>query len=299
MTGEPAAQGIHTCGVRHSSAAAYAEARVSTVRDDPPARLALLCELYRGGPGREQVHLPYRRAAAAFMSWQVRRQVLNPPESSRPGSPWWRVVNERLLRDGWEARALSAGYGGAPSSSSVAASVEFVDRPTARTWYRAHNASVVSAYLDNEDLARREGRVERFFINVVLVRVLYAHAMVAAPRLALGGLGRAAPVLGDPRVGMTGIFLSLSRILPDRYPLGDDVDRYVTVENSFGHALDFGVIQPRLAQLYAWSADELGLPDLLRLLEQRVPAYAWPSADTRPWDPPSSWSARIARRIVR
>jgi hypothetical protein len=286
--------------VTECSAAAYAEARVSGVRDDPAARLALLCELYRGGPESEQVHLPYRRAAAAFMSWQLRRQVLNPPESSRPGSPWWRVVNERLLRDGWEARALAAGYGGAPSSSSVAASVEFVVRPTARTWYRAHNASVVSAYLENEDLAHHEGRVERFFLNVVLVRVLYAHAMVASPRLALGRLGSAAPVLGDPRVGMTGIFLSLSRILPDRYPLDDDdVDRYVMVENSFGHTLDFGVIQPRLAQLYEWSAAELGLPGLVRLLHGRVPAYAWPPADGRPWDPPPSWSARMARRLVR
>jgi hypothetical protein len=33
---------------------------------------------------------------------------------------------------------------------------------------------------------RREGRIERFFINLVLVRVLYTHALVAAPRLALG-----------------------------------------------------------------------------------------------------------------
>jgi hypothetical protein len=272
---------------------------VSTVRDDPTGRLALMCELYRGGPEHGQVHLPYRRAAAAFMSWQVRRQVLNPPDSPRPGSRWWRVVNERLLRDGWEARALAAGYGGTPSSASVAASVEFVERPTARTWYRAHNASVVAAYLENEELARCEGRVERFFLNVVLVRVLYAHTMVAAPRLALGRLGRVAPVLGDPRVGMTGIFLSLSRILPDRYPLGDDVDSYVTVENGFGHALDFGVIQPRLPQLYRWSADELGLPGLPGLLHGRIPAYAWPPEDARPWDPPPSWSARAARRLVR
>jgi hypothetical protein len=56
-------------------------------------------------------------------------------------------------------------------------------------------------------------------MNVVLCRVLYAHALVAAPRMSLGWLRPLAPVLGDPRLGMTGIFLSLSRVLPDEYPL--------------------------------------------------------------------------------
>ena len=74
--------------------------------------------------------------------------------------------------------------------------------------------TIATAYVANEDLARAEGRVERFFINLVLVRVLYAHALVANPRLALGWLAPAAWLIGDPRLGMTGIFLSLSRILP-------------------------------------------------------------------------------------
>ena len=279
------------------SAAAYAEAKIAAVRDDPAARLALLRQLYQGGPG--QRYLPYRRAAVAFMSWQLRRQLLNPLDAATPGSPWWRAVNAQLLRDGYEGRALVAGYDGAGSSSSVPATVDFIRRPTARTWYRAHNVSIVSAYLEHEELAAAESRVERFFINVILVRVLYAHAMVAAPPLALGWLGPAAPLLGDPRVGMTGIFLSLSRVLPDRYPLGDDVDRYVSIENGFGHALDFGVIQPRVAQLYEWSAHELGLPGLMRLVRGRVPAYAWSPLDTAPWQVAPSLLARLARRVVR
>ena len=56
-------------------------------------------------------------------------------------------------------------------------------------------------------------------MNVALVRVLYTHAVVAAPRLALGRLGPLGPVLGDPRLGMAGAFLSLRRVLPNRYPL--------------------------------------------------------------------------------
>ena len=31
--------------------------------------------------------------------------------------------------------------------------MSFVARPAGRTWYRAHNSSVVDAYLQNRDLA--------------------------------------------------------------------------------------------------------------------------------------------------
>jgi hypothetical protein len=114
----------------------------------------------------------------------------------------------------------------------------------------------------------------------VLVRVLFAHALVAAPRLALSWLSPLAPVLGDPRLAITGIFVSLSRVLPDRYPLRGDLQWYVDLEDGFGHFLDLGVIQPRLDALYSWSAVELSIPELGLLLRDGVPAYAWDSTDT-------------------
>ena len=176
--------------------------------------------------------------------------------------------------------------------------MDFIRRPLAASWYRAHNASICSAYLANADLAEREGRVERFFLNVVLLRVLYAHALVAAPRLALGWLSPVAPVLGDPRVGMTGIFLSLSRVVPNRYPLGDDVAPFVTGENGFGRLLDYGIIQPRLRALYDWSARELGQPEVAGLLVGDIPAYAWDPAEAADWTTPPRALARLARRVI-
>lgn len=244
-------------------------------------------------------YLPYRRAATAFMNWQLRRGLLNPQAGSRPGSPWWRALNEGLLLDTAEARALAFGYHGEPSRSAVSVHLDFIRRPTARNWYRAHNASIVAGYLDNESLAANEGRVERFFINVVLARVLFAHALVAAPRLTLGWLAPAGRVAGDPRVGMTGIFLSLSRVLPDSYPLGDDVESYVAIEHGFGHMLDVGIIVPRLRGLYDWSAHVLDLPALTTLVDGGTPAYAWDSEnDATVWDFKPSTLARLARRFV-
>lgn len=277
------------------SAAALAADRVAAVADDPTGRLTLLHDLYVSGGGAQ---LPYHRAAHAFMRWQVGRGLLEPATASVPGSPWWRAVNARLLRDTAEARAL-AGHADEPSSDSVRALLDFIARPSARRWYRAHNHSIVSAYLELAELAEAEDRVERFFINLALVRVLYAHALVAAPRFALGPLAPIGPPLGDPRLGMTAIFLSLSRVVPATYPLGDDVHAFVKAEHGFGHLLDVGVIQPRIASLYAWSAAELGIPDLRTLVVGDVPAYAWAPTDDEPWKPPPSRFAQVARRFVR
>ena len=280
------------------SAAAIALAKVAAVREDPDARLALMRELYEAPASVNRGHLPFRQAASAFMGWQLRRGLLNPADGPAPGSPWWRAMNERLLWDGWEARALAFGHPGTPSSPAVAASLEFIRHPSAQRWYRAHNISVVSAYLEHQHLASRESRVERFFINLVLMRVLYAHALVAAPGLALGWLAFAGRPLGDPRLGMTGIFLSLSRVLPDRYPLGDDLVPYLRAEHGIAHLLDVGMIQPRLELLYDWSACDLAIPGLRQLLDRQTPCYAWPAHDQQPWHPPPSRPARLARTLV-
>ncbi|HEX5695379.1 MAG TPA: hypothetical protein VFZ15_03285, partial [Acidimicrobiia bacterium] len=190
-------------------AATVAAQRVAEVRDDPEGRLDLLRSSYAPRTGDPPVHLRYHRAALAFMGWQVRRGLLNPLHHERPGSPWWRAINERLLRDTCEARLRLLGHPGPASSPSIEPSVRFARQPSPRTWYMAHNVTIVRAYLDHRDLAERENRVERFFINLVLVRVLYAHALVASPRMALAWLAPIARWLGDPRLDVTGMFVSV------------------------------------------------------------------------------------------
>ena len=270
-------------GPQASAALDFAEAQVAAVRDDPAARLALLVRTYHGPTGRAPRHLPFRRAALSFMRWQAHRGVLNALGASPPGSVWWRAVNERLLRDGCESVALVGDLDGEPSSRAVQLWLEFIARPTGRNWYRAHNASIVGAYLENRDLAEEESKPERFFMNVALVRVLYAHALVGAPHLALGRLALLGRVLGDPRIGMAGVFLSLRRVLPNRYPLVPDVDRYIADEQRLGRLLDYSVIVPRLQRMYEWSAVELGEPRLLDLVRDGNPVYAWPFEDRRVW----------------
>lgn len=279
-------------------AARVAASCVASVRDAPEARLELLRSSYAPLPGALPSHLAYRRAAVAFMRWQVRRGLLNPPDHPRPGSPWWRAVNERLLRDTCEARARLLGHPGPASSPSVGPSLAFARRPSPRAWYCAHNVTIVSAYLDHRDLAEAEDRVERFFLNLVLVRVLYAHALVAAPRLAAGWLAPLASRLGDPRVDATRAFLSVARVLPHRYPLDGDLDAHIADEHTVGRLLDLGVVTPRLSALYRWSAVELGIPGLDDLVRDGTPAYAWDPDDRAPWSPPATAAVRLVRRVV-
>src|SRR6185312_558893 len=199
----------------YRNAVAWADAQIAAARDDPAARLALMDRLFHGTTGRARRHLPFRRAALSFMRWQAQRGVLNPLGASPPGSVWWRSMNERLLRDGCEAVGLLGGLAGEPSSQAVRLWLGFSESPTGRNWYRAHNASIVGGYLEHCQLAEAENAPERFFMNVALARVLYAHALVGAPRLALGPLAPPGRALGDPRLGLAGVFLSLRRVLPN------------------------------------------------------------------------------------
>lgn len=284
----------------HENALASAAAQVATVRDDPDARLALMARVFAGPTGRAPRHLPFRRAALSFMRWQARRGVLEPLDATPPGSVWWRAVNERLLRDGCETVALLGGLAGEPSSRAVRLWLEFGARPTGRNWYRAHNASIVAGYLEHRGLAEAESTPERFFMNVALVRVLYAHALAGAPGLALGRLAPLSRPLGDPRLGMAGAFLSLRRVLPDRYPLTLDVDRYLADEQRLGRMLDYAVIVPRLQRLYEWSAEELAEPGLLQLARDGNPTYAWPYEQRHVWRTPEMpFAARVLERLTR
>lgn len=278
------------------SAAQEADDLVAGVRDEPRRRLALAADLYNRRAGRPDVG-SYRRAQVAFMHWQLNRGVLNSPHDPRPGSPWWRAVNEGLLRDAWEAELLVSGCPGPPSRPSVVPWVEFLRDPSGQRWYRAHNASVVAGYTLHRDLVRGELLVERFFMDVALVRVLYTHTLVAAPRLALGPLAFVGRLVGDPRWRGADTFLSLRNILPSYYPLeGIGVDEILALENTLGLLVDYGIILPRVDEVYAFAATDLGQPALLSWVRDGALVYAWPYGDRRVW---ATDRASPARRVLR
>ena len=97
---------------------------------------------------------------------------------------------------------------------------------------------------------------------------------------------------------MTGMFLSVSRVLPNLYPLDGELDDYIADEHTVGRLLDLGVIVPRLTELYRWSADELRIPDVTDLVRDATPIYAWDPADREPWAPPPRRLVRAVRQAL-
>jgi len=281
-------------------AAHVARRMVSEVRDDPAARIRLAADAYAFRPGGRR-YRPYRKAVVAFMRWQQARGVLNALDAEQPGSPWWRAVNEDLLRDTVEARLLVQRGGGPPSRPTVARWVEFFESPSARSWYGAHNASVVAGYLTHSSLAALESPVERFFMNVVLVRVLYAHALVLDGGLALGRLSFLARAIGHPRARGPQALLAVKDVLPDRYPIvGLGVADVIDLENKLGRMIDYGVIRSRVDALYASSARALNEPLLVDLVQHGEPAYAWPADQPTVWKPTRrSWLTAVVEFATR
>jgi hypothetical protein len=264
-----------------TDASSQAAAQFDRVRDDPAGRYQLAARFYRQSEG------PRRRYGAAelsFLRWLLARGVLAPTDADAPGSPWWRAVNERLLRDKLEADLVADRAPGTPSAASVERWVTFLREPAPGSWYRAHNASITAAYLDHEALAAGERQVERFMMNVALLRVLYTHALVTQPRLALGPLAALGPLLADPRAPGVRLFLDLRRSFPSHYPVPVPLSEAIAREQPLARTLDYGVIAPRLPELYEFSATCLGEPRLTGLLDDGAPSYAWSPEDRSFWN---------------
>jgi hypothetical protein len=286
--------------VSNGTIVSLARARVDGVRDSPGDRYRLAAAFYSGQhAGGERRR--YQRAELSFLRWEIQRGVLNPPGQERPGSPWWRGVSEALLRDKVEADLLSSGAAGSPSSRTVELWAQFIRAPSPAAWYRAHNASIVAGYLQHQALAATELAAERFMMNVALLRVLYAHALAAAPRLALGRLAPLGRLLGDPRRGAVGLFLDLRNVFPYGYPLtGWPLPELIRAEGRLARALDYGIISSRLAELYAFAARSLEEPQVGTFVSDGTPCYCWPAEERAPWLdgttwPPARWAALATR----
>ncbi len=300
-----------------SPARRKAEAQMRAARDDPFERLALAKAFFEAVE-REPEHR-YGRSEIEFMEWEIDRGVLHPEsvgvDGRQGGSPWWRAVNEHLLCDALEAQLL-VGDPTPPSSIAVEHWQKFLHRPDPVAFYRAHNTSVVSAYLAAADLAAAENVAEQTLMNLVLSRLFYVHALNLRPQLAgglfrLGLAARLGPVIGSPGSRLVGLAVHCSDLYPDRYPLGEHDDarhqvllRARTVATNAAEAarprralrsralervIDDWLLRPRLAGLYAFAAQDLNIQRIAELIRGGYPSYPrgiahrGTHAGPRPW----------------
>ncbi len=155
-------------------------------------------------------------------------------------------------------------------------------RPGPGTWPTTRVSSADTS--THAELAEREASAERFFMNVVLVRVLYAHALVIDANLALGRFAFFARLVGHPRARGPQALLSMKDVLPVSYPIDEvTIEEVIDSENRLFRLVDFGVIATRADALYAVSARALDEPRLLDLVDDGAPAYAWPADQRHVW----------------
>ncbi|MGH2785751.1 MAG: oxygenase MpaB family protein [Actinomycetota bacterium] len=265
-----------TTGDRKRAPAAEALRRVAAVRDDPEDRYRLAKAFYDSTTGPEIEG--YGRAELAFMRWEIERGVLNAPHARpRPGSPWWRAVNERIIRDALEASLVAGSAGAEASSPAVGMWLTFLSAPSPVTWYRAHNASVLGGYSDASHLAAREGPYEQFLMNLVLARVLYAQALAEGEPFAVGSDPLIARFLSDPRSPAVPVVMELPDFYPRTYPL-DALEESLMerrARSSEEEALALIDQQPceNLEELFAFASKSLGLADVGRFIDGKLPCY--------------------------
>lgn len=251
---------------------------MAEVRDDPYGRLALAEEAYLFGTGSAVEY--FSRAELAFIRWEIRRGVLNSPDSSggqRRGSRWWRTINEGLLRDCEEASLMHReGLASGGSSLAVNHWLAFFISPSPEAWYRAHNASVVCGYLDGSELAVHESRAEQILMSVILTRALYAY-MLATRHARLGPLARIGQWLANPSGEGIVAVIDFPEFYPPTYPMSRDAARRLLgiglSPQALAGRISNLVISWDIQRVFSWNAERLGIPDLMTLIRNGSPSY--------------------------
>jgi hypothetical protein len=260
-----------------------ADADLIAVQDDPAQRLEFARSFFVRHPSEGITN--FGRSELAFMQWEVRRGCLNSRDDpARPGSVWWRCVNGSLLRDAQEAHLLyDAGHDMTSGLASNAAVVQwqlFLEQPSARHWYLAHNSSIAAGYVRFVAEAAGERGHEQKLMNLVLYRVLFTQAIVDDQRWTLGWFSSRLSRWVTPASTMVTRVVHRRDLYPSSYPLNDqDCERLDRRLNHLGDLavslIDLIVIGGRLPWLYEYAATTLGIEELRLLARRHMACYPW------------------------
>ncbi len=261
---------------KHALLALEAARRVADVRDDPHGRRALAQESYLSATDASLER--YSRAELAFIDWEIRRGVLHPVKTAGDGgSPWWRTVNQTLLRDCAEASLLHRdGFTTGGTNPSVDLWLGFFASPSSQSWYRAHNASIVSGYLTSTALAKAETEPERVLMNIILSRALYGY-VAAADRTRLGPLAPILEWLSRPFGWGLVAVIDIPGFYPGNYPMTKEDEEQLQgvglTPNAFLGRLANLLVLWNIERVFRWNADMIGVPALCDLTTEDAPCY--------------------------
>jgi len=228
------------------------------LRFDPArTRMDARCRFYLShGAGSRH---GFGRSELSFLAWQLRRGTFG--GDARPLSRWWSGVNTDLAVHSELAAAVRRE--GLESHPDVPAEVlpwlRYLSKPSALTWYRAHNASVVRSYLARAAEAQQECAAEQRFLGQVLVRLLCVQAVIEHETIC----SPLARVL-DPRGGFVAAVVRFPLLYPGSYPVDP---RSVCERTRRVLALaEQALWRPGLGALFRAAALWLELPEMTALV---------------------------------
>jgi hypothetical protein len=220
------------------------------------------------GTGISEIH---------FLSWEVRRKVLNPSDHHEgSGSSWWRNVNLKFIVTAQIASEIHEGKNEDDHevNNEISLWLEYLKNPSPRSWYRAHNASIVRAYLDFMHYAHHETIYEQTFINEVLYRVLFAQAMVEEDTI----FQKIGEIAANPMLPSVNLMVHIPAFYPVHYPLNHDDIKFVMHQGhgaggDIERAFDEYLIYPHIPELYQELAKLINIPQLVHLQKEGKPIY--------------------------
>lgn len=265
-------------GISVDSLKNLATHRIEMVKDKPHERYQIR-ELFYDNFGHGHFsRFGFGNSELAFLQWEE-RGVLHPPDGDPAGSPWWSEVNLQFIYwselaalihlAGWEEQHLS------DIEPQVLHWLDFIEEPSSKHWYKAHNSSIISGYHKYAELAHEEIHPEQVFINMVLYRLLYAQAMVEAEHFAFGRLGQ---FLANPRGFAVNFIVNDHFFYPSSYPLTkEEQDIILGRKHSIGelevHFLDDALILPHADELYETASKINNTPELMSFIDNGKPIY--------------------------
>lgn len=271
---------------------------VEAVRNNPEGRYALRLAFYQKYGGLQQgVHGPdgLGDSELAFLRWEINRGVLNPlNDPAQKGSLWWRRVNSSFIYYSTLAALIyEAGETFPGLEPPVMLWLSYIQEPSPKHWYRAHNSSITQGYLRNFAAVRLENKYEQYFVNIVLYRLLFAQAMVEGVEF-----GRLGQLLADPSGSAVSLICDIQEFYPTKYPIAKQDFKYILHKghNLFGifeDILDQVIILPQLNRLYDAAAQWNDQPATVILIQHGVPAYP----EKVPVSP-DQWLANLIFRIL-
>lgn len=160
----------------------------------------------------------YGQSEIDFIEWEIGRGVLNNTSSyCNKGSKWWRKINMQIIYDSeLAAKIYSQKLSLLNVSSSVKNWVNYLNNPSSKSWYKAHNSSVIEASLQFSLDIEREPADEKEFIKNVLIRVLFAQALVEGQTFIFGVFGK---ILANPIFPVVKLLVKREKLYPKTYPV--------------------------------------------------------------------------------